>query len=146
MSASELNWKDTLAVAQSRFESVMIDFKQYFVFFHANSDVDEYHTNYMTAVKRLNAESSGVNALSSLLSKRIKEMATQSEEIQQKAAQLKRETGKMDAAYAQITGTKAGADTRLEDTSDEYRSQFFANVRIALSIGVLLWGWNKIAV
>jgi len=146
MSASGSNWKDTLAVAQSRFESVMIDFKQYFVFFHSNSDVDEYHMNYMTAVKRLNAESSGVNALSSLLSKRIKEMATQSEEIQQKAAQLKRETGKMDVAYAQITGTKAGADTRLEDTSDEYRSQFFANVRIALSIGVLLWGWNKIAV
>jgi len=131
--------KEQINSIKSTFNSVLDDYKKYYVFYHAHPEVNEYQNYYLQSKNQLNNLVKDLFNISKNIHIKINELSDETSEVYNNLKQERINYKKLSTKINSLTGTKNGSEILINDFKKSYNQQFYSNIEIF--IGIFLVGF-----
>lgn len=124
---------------KSTFNSVLDDYKKYYVFYHSHPEVNEYQNYYLQSKNQLNNLVKDLFNISKNIHIKINELSDETSNVYNSLKEERENHKELSKRVNSLTGTKNGSEMLIDDFKKKYNEQFYNNIE--LFIGILLVGF-----
>jgi hypothetical protein len=132
--------KEQIDSIKSTFDSVLDDYKKYYVFYHANPEVNEYQNYYLQSKNQLNNLVKDLFNISKNIHININELSDETSNVYNSLKEERENYEKLSKRVNSLTGNKNGSEILIDDFKKKYNEQFYNNIK--LFIGIILVGFT----
>ena len=132
-------YQDKLNTATEQFNSVLDDFKKYYIFSNKNPEVDEYQNYYLENKSQLQNLNKDVFLISNDIESDIKKLNYIVTRLNAKLSGEKELTDELKKLLKNLKESDNGASIMLEDTTSIYNKKYIKNSELLLGIFVILY-------
>jgi hypothetical protein len=129
---------DKIKNIQTTFFSALDDFKKYYVYFNKNPEVNEFQNYYANSKGQLQTMSRDMFVTTNNIEKSIEELNSQMETVSLKLEDEKKLNGELIKLISGLENTQNGSLLLIDDSKEEYNSQYFKNWQYVISIVIIL--------
>ena len=117
-----------------QFFPVLDDFKQYYVFFNKNPEVNEYQQFYLNNKTQLQNLNKDIFTTTNDIEKDIEQLNQLMTRLNIKLSDEKDLQNELNKLITNIQNTENGASTMLKDSVSTYSNQYYKNLQLLLGI------------
>ena len=129
---------DKINNIQTTFFSALDDFKKYYVYFNKNPEVNEFQNYYANSKGQLQTMSRDMFVTTNNIEKSIEELNSQMETVSLKLEDEKKLNGELIKLISGLENTQNGSLLLIDDSKEEYNSQYFKNWQYLISIAIIM--------
>ena len=133
VSSSSQN-SEKISNAKQQFNSVLEDFKKYYVFYNKNPEVSEYHNFFMNSKAQLQKLNKDILTMSKDLQKNIQTMDKTTGTLNQKLSNEKKLNEELMKLMNNLTNKENGSGIMIDDSKFIYNEQYYKNVSFFISL------------
>jgi hypothetical protein len=127
-------YNEKLEALNSQFNSVLDDYKKYYVFFNKNPDYKAYQTAYTEAKAHVQNINSQVLKISSEVDVQLNKLLHDAKNINKKIVEEKKSHSKMTKNLGLLKMDKNGSNAMIDNYKELYKEQYIKNVTTFLGI------------
>jgi len=131
--------EERIEAIKSTFNSVLDDYKKYYVFYHAHPEVNDYQNYYLQSKNQLTNLVKELFEISKTIHIKIGELSDETSDTYNSLKEERTHYEKLSKKVSNLTGTKNGSEMLIDDFKEKYNQQFYSNMELFL--GCLLVGY-----
>ena len=120
------------------FLSALDDFKQYYVFYNKNPEVDEYSNNFQNSKNQLQSLSGEMYTITNNIQKSIQTLNDDMTEISEKLDVERENNEKYEQMLSDLKGTESGSNILISNTKENYIINYILNTELFAGILFIL--------
>jgi len=122
---------------KTQFFSALDDFKQYYVYYHKNPEVDEFQNYFDNSKGQLQTMSKDLFLTTNSIDRHIEILDDEMTDIAVTLEEEKKTNKELTTLFNNLQNTKDGSTILIEDSKEEYNKQYYANWEMILGIFVV---------
>ena len=122
---------------KTQFFSALDDFKQYYVYYHKNPEVDEFQNYFDNSKGQLQTMSKDLFLTTNSIDRHIEILDDEMTDIAVTLEEEKKTNKELTTLFNNLQNTKDGSTILIEDSKQEYNKQYYANWEMILGIFVV---------
>jgi hypothetical protein len=139
MEEQSQNIQEKIEAIKSTFNSVLDDYKKYYVFYHSHPEVNEYQNYYLQSKTQVNNLAKELFDISKTIHIKIDELSDETSDVYNNLKEERFNYDELSTKVNSLTGTKNGSEILINDFKEKYNEQFYNNAELFL--GILLVGF-----
>ena len=120
------------------FLSALDEFKQYYVFYNKNPEVDEYSNNFENSKNQLQSLSGEMYSLTNNIQKNIVNLDEDMTDVSEKLDKEKEKNTKYEKMLSDLKSTESGSSILINNTKEEYIINYILNTELFAGILFIL--------
>lgn len=126
--------KEQINTIKSTFDSVLDDYKKYYVFYHAHPEVNEYQNYYLQSKNQLNNLVKNLFEISKNINIKIDELSDETSDVYNSLKEERVNYENLSKKVNSLNGTKNGSEILIDDFKKSYNKQFYNNIELFMGI------------
>ena len=131
---SSSQYSEKILAAKQQFNSILEDFKKYYVFYNKNPEVNEYQHFFMNSKAQLQKLNKDVLVIINTIQTNIKDMETSTGTLNQKLSNEKKLNDEMVKLMNNLTNKENGSGIMINDSKFIYNDQYYKNISFFISL------------
>ena len=131
---SSSQYSEKISNAKQQFNSVLEDFKKYYVFYNKNPEVNEYQHFFMDSKAQLEKLNKDILTMSKDLETNIQDMDKTTGTLNQKLSNEKKLNEELMKLMNNLTNKENGSGIMIDDSKFIYNEQYYKNVSFFISL------------
>jgi hypothetical protein len=127
-------FNEKINTIKSQFFSALDDFKKYYVYYNKNPEVNEFQNYYVSSKGQLQSMSRDLFLTTNNINKSIEDLDKKMTDISKQLDEEKELNKKMMTLVGNLENTKNGSELLIDDSKENYNSQWRKNIEMCLSI------------
>jgi hypothetical protein len=128
---------DKINDINNTFFSALDDYKKYYVYYNKNPEVNEFQNYYANSKGQLQNLSRDLFLTTNNIDKNIEDLNTKMEAMSLKLQDEKKLNGELMKLIANLTNTKSGSEVLIDDSKEEYNTQYYYNWELVMGIFIV---------